>query len=62
MSLWAVEDSPTAALMSRFYRGILRDRLPAGRALREAQLAVRSEPRWSAPRYWAAFVLEGDWR
>jgi CHAT domain-containing protein len=62
VSLWQVEESSTAALMETFYRGLLHKHLPAARALREAQLAIRAQPRWSAPRFWAGFVLEGDWR
>lgn len=62
VSLWQVEDESTAALMTHFYRRLLVDRLPPGKALREAQLAIRAQPRWRAPRYWAGFVLQGDWR
>jgi CHAT domain-containing protein len=62
VSLWQVEDESTAALMTHFYRHLLVDRLPPGKALREAQLAIRAQPRWRAPRYWAGFVLQGDWR
>jgi CHAT domain-containing protein/tetratricopeptide (TPR) repeat protein len=61
-SLWKVEDESTAALMAQFYRHLLSERLPPGRALREAQLAIRSQPRWRSPRYWAGFVLLGDAR
>jgi CHAT domain-containing protein/tetratricopeptide (TPR) repeat protein len=61
-SLWRVEDSATAELMSRFYRGMLKEGLPPAAALRAAQLAVRSDPRWQDPFYWAPFVLQGDWR
>lgn len=61
-SLWKVEDESTAALMSQFYHRLLTQRLPPGRALREAQLAIRSQPRWRSPRYWAGFVLLGDIR
>jgi CHAT domain-containing protein/tetratricopeptide (TPR) repeat protein len=62
VSLWQVEESSTEALMEAFYRRLLRDHLPAARALREAQLAIRAQPQWSDPRFWAGFVLEGDWR
>jgi CHAT domain-containing protein len=48
--------------MERFYQHLLDDGLPASKALREAQLAIRAQPRWSAPRYWAGFVLLGDWK
>jgi broad specificity phosphatase PhoE len=31
-------------------------------ALREAQVALWRRQRWSAPFYWAAFVLQGELR
>jgi hypothetical protein len=31
-------------------------------SLREAQRSVRVDPRWSAPYYWAGFVIQGEWR
>jgi CHAT domain-containing protein/Tfp pilus assembly protein PilF len=61
-SLWRVEDQATAELMSRFYRGLLREGRPPAAALREAQLAIRSDKRWRSPYYWSGFVLQGDWR
>lgn len=60
-SLWHVEEESTAALMEHFYQHLI-DGLPAPKALREAQLAIRAQPRWRAPRYWAGFVLLGDWK
>jgi len=35
---------------------------PAAAALRAAQLAVAKQERWQSPYYWAAFVLQGEWR
>lgn len=61
-SLWRVQDSATAELMIRFYRALLRDGRPPAAALRSAQLAVRGDPAWQDPYYWAPFVLQGDWR
>ena len=61
-SLWRVPDSATAALMRRFYRGILVDHLAPAASLREAQRTVRANPRWSAPYYWAGFIIQGEWR
>jgi CHAT domain-containing protein/Tfp pilus assembly protein PilF len=61
-SLWRVEDQATAELMSRFYRGLLAEGRPPAAALREAQLAIRSDRRWRAPYYWSGFVLQGDWQ
>ena len=61
-SLWRVPDIATATLMQRFYRGILVDHLAPAASLREAQRSVRADPRWSAPYYWAGFVIQGEWR
>jgi CHAT domain-containing protein len=61
-SLWEVRDRATAELMQRFYRGILTQGLRPAAALRAAQISMWKEPRWSAPFYWAGFVLQGDWR
>jgi CHAT domain-containing protein/Tfp pilus assembly protein PilF len=60
-SLWKVSDQATAALMDRFYRALLVERLPPAAALRTAQLALRAQRRFSAPFAWAGFVLEGEW-
>ncbi len=60
-SLWQVEDQATGELMERFYRAMLVDGLPTAAALRQAQLEVARQRRWSAPFYWAGFVHQGDW-
>ncbi|MGH9799472.1 MAG: CHAT domain-containing protein, partial [Blastocatellia bacterium] len=61
-SLWDVNDAATAELMGRFYRFLLKDKLPAASALRAAQLSMAKDARWSAPYYWAGFVIQGDWQ
>src|SRR5262249_20456343 len=60
-SVWKVSDRATAALMDRFYASMLQQHLAPGAALREAQLALRKERRFSSPFAWAGFVLHGDW-
>ncbi|HEX4964912.1 MAG TPA: CHAT domain-containing protein [Thermoanaerobaculia bacterium] len=60
-SLWRVEDRATAELMSRFYRGLVVEGRSPAAALRQAQIAVRSDKRWRSPYYWSGFVLQGDW-
>lgn len=62
-SLWKVDDQATAELMKVFYQGMLgRDRLSPSAALRAAQAALWKQPRWQSPYYWAAFVLQGEWK
>ncbi|HEY9433463.1 MAG TPA: CHAT domain-containing tetratricopeptide repeat protein [Blastocatellia bacterium] len=61
-SLWNVDDLATAELMKLFYRGMLKDGLPAGAALRAAQLELSGQKRWASPYYWAGFVLHGEWK
>jgi CHAT domain-containing protein len=60
-SLWEVSDASTAELMRRFY-GYLRGGAAKAEALRRAQLALLRRPATSAPYFWAAFQLTGDWR
>jgi CHAT domain-containing protein len=62
VSLWDVSDAGTAELMKRFYRAMLKESLPPAAALRRAQPAMWSERRWQSPYYWAAFVLQGEWK
>ncbi|HWX42015.1 MAG TPA: CHAT domain-containing protein [Blastocatellia bacterium] len=61
-SLWEVDDKATGELMKKFYEGMFVRRLTAAAALRAAQDAIRREPQWRSPYYWAGFVLQGDWR
>lgn len=61
-SLWKVDDDATSELMRHFYDGMLRDRKPPAAALRYAQMQMMRQKRWSAPFYWAGFVLNGEWR
>jgi CHAT domain-containing protein len=60
-SLWKVDDEATAELMKRFYTNMLQGGMTPPAALRAAQNSIRQEPQWSAPYYWAAFTLQGDY-
>jgi CHAT domain-containing protein/tetratricopeptide (TPR) repeat protein len=63
VSLWDVNDESTAVLMAKFYSGMLgKKRLNPSSAIREAQVEMWKSNRWSAPYYWAAFVLQGEYR
>jgi CHAT domain-containing protein/tetratricopeptide (TPR) repeat protein len=59
-SLWPVDDAATAVLITAFYRNLRT--MDTAEALRQAQLTLRANPRFSHPYYWGAWVLVGDWR
>ncbi|HEY6803278.1 MAG TPA: CHAT domain-containing protein [Pyrinomonadaceae bacterium] len=62
VSLWSVADKSTADLMTDFYRRLLSANGPtSSSALRDAQLSMIAGKKYSAPFYWAPFVLVGDW-
>jgi CHAT domain-containing protein len=63
VSLWSVADRSTADLMSDFYKRLLTKQSPTPpAAMRAAQQQMIAGKRYSAPFYWAPFVLVGDWR
>ena len=64
VSLWSVADKSTAELMTDFYRRLLlvSSPQPPAAALRDAQLAMITGKKYSAPFYWAPFILVGEWR
>jgi CHAT domain-containing protein len=62
VSLWSVDDEATAQLMVGFYRGMIKEGKRPAEALRAAQIEMLKSERWQAPYYWAAFVLQGEWR
>jgi CHAT domain-containing protein len=61
-SLWKVDDRATAELMKQFYQGMVKDGLRPAAALRAAQVQMWKQQRWGEPYYWAAFVLQGEWK
>jgi len=68
VSLWSVADKSTADLMTDFYKRLLSSPGAASigsspsAAMRDAQIAMIAGKKYSAPFYWAPFVLVGDWR
>jgi CHAT domain-containing protein len=62
VSLWSVNDTATAELMARFYKGIFVGKMRPAQALQAAQVSMLGEARYSAPFYWAAFTLQGEWK
>jgi CHAT domain-containing protein/Tfp pilus assembly protein PilF len=61
-SFWQISDTATSILMADFYRLMQRDGLRPAAALRIAQIRMWKQKQWSAPYYWAAFQLQGEWR
>ncbi len=63
VSLWSVADKSTAELMTDFYKRLLGATPQSpGAAMRDAQLAMINGKQYSAPFYWAPFVLVGEWK
>ncbi len=62
VSLWNVNDKATAALMQRLYVGMLRSNKTPAAALRAAQIELLRTRQWQSPYYWAAFVMQGEWK
>jgi CHAT domain-containing protein/tetratricopeptide (TPR) repeat protein len=60
-TLWRVPDGPTSQFMQHFYFYLLKKRKSKAEALRLTKLDfLHSGTALSHPRYWAAFVLNGD--
>ncbi|MBI1763821.1 MAG: CHAT domain-containing protein [Acidobacteria bacterium] len=63
VSLWSVRDKEAAELMVRFYKRLLGpERMSPAAALRAAQVELWRGQQWQSPYYWAAFVLQGEWK
>jgi CHAT domain-containing protein len=60
-TMWRVEDQATAEFMRQFYFFVLEKHTPTAEALRLAKLKfLHSNTPLGNPRFWAAFVLNGD--
>jgi CHAT domain-containing protein len=59
VSQWSVNADSTTELMVEFHRNLLAG-LSKGQALRKAELKLLKNPQYSAPFYWAPFVLVGN--
>jgi CHAT domain-containing protein len=65
-TLWAVQDESTAKFMGEFYRQIEQTRKTKigsrAEAMRQAQLSLLQDKRYSHPHFWSPFVLVGNWQ
>lgn len=60
-SLWSLDDETSALLMSQFYQELAKTNVTKAEALRRAQLTLLQNPQYQHPRYWAPYVLVGNW-
>ncbi|MBE9077573.1 CHAT domain-containing protein [Romeria aff. gracilis LEGE 07310] len=60
-SLWNLDDETSAVLMDQFYRSLSQSSTTKATALRQAQLSLLRNPGYEHPRYWAPYVLVGNW-
>ncbi len=61
-SLWNIDDESTSILMSHFYQELAKTpNITKAEALRRAQLALLQNPSYQRPRFWAPYVLVGNW-
>lgn len=59
-SLWKVDDEATYELITKFYNNLKSQKMSKAKALQKAQQALRKAGK-TDPRYWAAFVVIGNW-
>jgi CHAT domain-containing protein len=60
-SLWSLDDESSAVLMGQLYRELAQTKGNKANALRNAQLSLLQNPQYRQPRYWAPYVLIGNW-
>jgi CHAT domain-containing protein len=60
-SLWNLDDESSSILMSQFYQELVSKKVTKAEALKKAQLTLLQNPRYQHPRYWATYVLLGNW-
>jgi len=60
-SLWAVDDVATALLIPEFYRALQHPKFSKAQALQHAQHLLLKNPIYRHPKFWAGFILIGNW-
>jgi CHAT domain-containing protein len=60
-SLWSLDDESGAKLIGQFYHELASAKVSKAEALRQSQLALMRDPDFRHPRYWAPYVLVGNW-
>ena len=60
-SLWFVSDQASALMVDEFYRALAKPGTSKATALQHAQTVLRNDPRFRHPRYWAPYIMIGNW-
>ena len=60
-SLWFVSDQASALMVDEFYRALAKPGTTKAKALQYAQTVLRNDPRFRHPRYWAPYIMIGNW-
>jgi CHAT domain-containing protein len=60
-TLWAVDDTATRLLLTKFYRQLGKPESTKAQALQQAQKNFLTNEEYQHPYYWAAFLLIGNW-
>jgi CHAT domain-containing protein len=61
-TLWSVADVSTSVFMTEFYGLYNNNKLDKAEAIRQAQIVVSKNKKYSHPFYWSPFVLFGNWK
>ncbi|MBC8244635.1 MAG: CHAT domain-containing protein [Verrucomicrobia bacterium] len=60
-TLWFVSDQASALMVDEFYRALAKPGTTKAKALQHAQTVLRNDPRFRHPRYWAPYIMIGNW-
>ena len=60
-TLWFVSDQASALMVDEFYRDLAKPGTSKSNSLQHAQTVLRNDPRFRHPRYWAPYLMIGNW-
>lgn len=60
-TLWYINDEASSQLITEFYKNLKDSKVSKAQALRQAQLEMINDRRFSHASYWAPFLLIGNW-
>lgn len=60
-SLWSLDDASSVQLMTELYKHLGKPNITRAEALRLAQQSLAQDLKYQHPRYWAPYVLVGNW-